>query len=208
MLKIYAIIDKQTNIVLNVVTVEKEEFLFFNTETEYTALANKAVEIGMTYDKNTGKFPEAGDIGELLDLRDTIKSLIKSHQSKMAENSHMTPEQLEVHTNYINQLQTISEVNSYTDMKSQFDAVGPEPEVPPAPREITQDVFRGVLKLSEKILWDNPETGTTQQSAAINTLKLDFPHYGVESMTDELALLKQVGFFTAARVTEVTQALS
>lgn len=208
MLKIYAIIDKQSNIVLNVVTVEKEEFLFFNAETEYTALANKAVEIGMTYDKNTGKFPEAGDRGELLDLRDTIQSLIKSHQSKMAENSHMTPEQLEVHTNYINQLQSIFAVNSYTEMKSQFDSVGPEPEVPPSPREITQDVFRGVLKLSEKILWDNPETGTTQQSAAINTLKLDFPHYGVESMSDELDLLKQVGFFTAARVTEVTQALS
>ena len=40
MLKIYAIIDKQTNIVLNVVNVDKEEFIFFNAETEYTALAN------------------------------------------------------------------------------------------------------------------------------------------------------------------------
>lgn len=65
-----------------------------------------------------------------------------------------------------------------------------------------------MLKLTEKILWDNPETGTTQQNAVINTLKLDFPHYGVQSMSDELELLEQVGFFTAQRVTEVTQALS
>ena len=208
MLKIYAIIDKQANIVLNVVNVEKEEFVFFNAETEYTALANRAVEIGMFYDKDTKTFPEAGDRGELLDLRDTIASLISSHQLKMAENPHMTPEQLEVHTNYINQLQNIFGLQIYSEMKSQFDSLGPEPVVPPIPREITQDVFRGVLKLTEKILWDNPETGTTQQNAVINTLKLDFPHYGVQSMSDELELLEQVGFFTAQRVTEVTQALS
>lgn len=208
MLKIYAIIDKQTNIVLNVVNVEKEEFVFFNSETEYTALANKAVEIGMLYDKDTKTFPETGDRGELLDLRDIIQSLIVSHQLKMTENPHMTPEQLEIHINYINQLQNIFGLQSYSEMKSQFDDLGPEPVVPPTPREITQDVFRGVLKLTEKILWDNPETGTTQQNAVINTLKMDFPHYGVGSMTDELELLEQVGFFTSARVTEVTQALS
>ncbi len=208
MLKIYAIIDKQTNIVLNVVNVEKEEFVFFNSETEYTALANKAVEIGMLYDKDTKTFPETGDRGELLDLRDIIQSLIVSHQLKMTENPHMTPEQLIIHLDYINQLQNIFGLQSYSEMKSQFDDLGPEPEVPPTPREITQDVFRGVLKLTEKILWDNPETGTTQQNAVINTLKMDFPHYGVESMSDEFELLEQVGFFTAQRVSEVTQALS
>lgn len=134
MLKIYAIIDKQTNIVLNVVNTEKEEFVFFNSDTEYTALANKAVEIGMLYDKDTKTFPETGDRGELLDLRDTIQSLIVSHQLKMEENPHMTPEQLEVHTNYINQLQTIFGLQIYSEMKSQFDALGPEPVVPPIPR--------------------------------------------------------------------------
>lgn len=208
MLKIYAIIDKQTNIVLNVVNIEKEEFIFFNAETEYSALANKAVDIGMIYDKETGKFPEAGDRGELLDLRDNIQSIISSHQSKMDLNPHMTQEQLEIHINYINQLLIISGIESYTEMKSQFDAFGPEPEVPPCPKEITQDVFRGVLKLTEKILWDNPETGTTQQASVINTLKIDFPHYGVETMIEEIELLEQVGFFTSQRVTEVKQALS
>jgi len=204
---IYAILNKDTNIVTNVVNVDDEKFIFLNSD-EYSALANRAVEIGMFYDKDTKTFPETGDRGELLDLRDTIQTLIMSHQLKMAENPHMTPEQLEVHTNYINELQTIFGLNSYVEMKSQFDNVGPEPEVPPALREITQEIFRGVLKLTEKIIWDNPETGTEVQKATINTLKLDFPHYGVESMSDELELLEQVGFFTAQRVTEVTQALS
>jgi hypothetical protein len=204
---IYAILNKDTNIVTNIVNVDDDKSIFLNSD-EYFALANRAVEIGMLYDKNTKTFPETGDRGELLDLRDTIQSLISSHQSKMNLNPHMTPEQLEIHTNYINQLQTISRVESYVEMKSQFDDLGPEPEVPPCPREITQDVFRGVLKLTEKILWDNPETGTTQQNAVINTVKLDFPHYGVDTMSDELELLEQVGFFTAQRVTEVTQALS
>lgn len=208
MLKTYAIISKETNTVLNVINAEKEEFIFFNSETEYFAPANRAVEIGMIYDKKTGKFPEAGDRGELLDLRDEIQSLILTHQLKITENPHITLEQLEIHNDYIVQLQTISAINSYVEMKSQFDNLGPEPEVPPAPREITQDVFRSVLKLSEKLLWDNPETGTAQQTAAINTLKMDFPHYGVENMSEELALLEQVEFFTTQRVTEVIEALS
>jgi hypothetical protein len=108
-------------------------------------------------------------------------------------------------------LQTIYALDSYAEMKSQFNARDPEPEIPPAPpvlREITQDAFRRVLTLSEKILWDNPETGTTQQTAVINTLKMDFPYYGVENMSEELDLLEQVSFFTTTRVTEVTQALS
>ena len=204
---IYAILNKDTNIVTNVVNADNEKFIFLNSN-EYSALANRAVEIGMLYDKNTKTFPEIGDRGELLDLRDTIQSHISSHQLKMAENPHMTSEQLEVHTNYIDKLKTIFGIKSYVEMKSQFDNVGPEPEVPPAPIEITQDVFRGVLKLTEKILWDNPETGTEVQKATINTLKLDFPHYGVESMTDELETLEQVGFFTPERVEEVKLALS
>lgn len=204
---IYAVINKDTNSVVNIINVEDEKFIFLGPD-EYYARANRAVRIGMLYDKQTGTFPEVGDRGELLDLRDEVESLIASHQLKIAENPHITPEQLEPHTNYISQLQSISALDSYTEMKSQFDALGPEPEFPPPPREITQDVFRSVLNLSEKILWDNPETGTVQQKATINTLKMDFPHYGVQSMSDELDLLEQVGFFTPERLTEVTQALS
>jgi hypothetical protein len=203
MLKIYAIIHKETDIVVNIVNVEQEQFIFYNQETEYYALANRAVEIGMTYDKKTGKFPEAGDKGELIDLRDEISSLVISHQQKMSENSHMTIDQLVIHTNYISSLQTILSANSYIDMKSQFDARQTEPEFPPAPRVINQDDFRSTLKLTEKMLWDNPETGTPQQAAAINTIKMDFPYYEVASMVEELALLQEVEFLTADRVKEI-----
>ena len=204
---VYAILNKDTNIVINTVIADSEDFVFLNSD-EYSALANRAVEIGMLYDKDTKTFPETGDRGELLDLRDTIQSLISSHQLKIEENPHMNSDQYIIHANYISELQNIFRLESYAEMKSQFDNIGPEPVVPPVPREITEDLFRGVLNLNEKILWDNPETGTTQQSAVINTLKLDFPHYGIESMVDELEALKQVGFFTAQRVTEVTENLS
>ena len=204
---IYAVINKDTNSVVNIINVEDEKFIFLGPD-EYYACGNRAVRIGMLYDKQNGTFPEVGDRGELLDLRDEVESLIAFHQLKIAENPHMTPEQLEPHINYLNQLRFIAQLDTYTEMKLQFDILGPEPEFPPAPKEITQDVFRSALNLSEKILWDNPETGTVQQKATINTLKMDFPHYGVESMSDELDLLEQVGFFTPERVTEVTQALS
>ena len=204
---IYAVINKDTNSVVNIINAEDENFIFLGPD-EYYARANRVVRIGMFYDKQTNTFPEVGDRGELLDLRDEVEFLIASHLLKIAENPHMTPEQLEPHINYLNQLRSIAPLDTYIEMKSQFDVLGPEPEFPPAPKEITQDVFRGTLNLSEKILWDNPETGTVQQKAAINTLKMDFPHYGVESMSDEFDLLEQVGFFTPERVTEVTQALS
>jgi hypothetical protein len=203
MLKIYAIIHKETDIVLNIVNVEQEQFIFYNQETEYYALANRAVQIGMTYDKNASKFPEAGDKGELIDLRDEISSLVISHQQKMTENSHMTIDQLKVHTDYILSLQEILLATSYVDMKSQFDARQTEPEFPPAPRVINQDDFRSTLKLTEKMLWDNPEIGTTQQAAAINTIKMDFPYYEVTSMVEELELLQEVEFLTADRVKEI-----
>jgi hypothetical protein len=206
-MKIYAVISKDTNSVVNTINVEDEKFIFLGPD-EYYARANRAVQIGMLYDKKTDTFPEVGDKGEILDLGDEIQSLIASHQLKIIENSHMTPEQLEPHANYINQLQSILALDSYVEMKFQFDTIGPEPEFPPKPREITQDVFRSVLNLQEKILWDNPEIGTIQQKAIINTLKMDFPHYGVESMSDELSLLEQIEFFTPERLTEVTQALS
>lgn len=210
-MKVYAIINKETNIVSNVINVEDENFIFLDSEKEYFALANRAVQIGMTYDESTGKFPEAGDQGEVLDLRDEIDLMIKNSTNLISQNTHLTADELQVHRDYINQLRQISYGTSYVIMKSQFDAVGPAPEFPPVPepiRVITQDVFRGTLNLAEKVIWDNPETGTTQQSAAINTIKIDFPFYGVDSMTEELAFLQQVGLLTSQRITEITTELS
>jgi len=81
-------------------------------------------------------------------------------------------------------------------------------EDPNLPKSITESEFRSKLNLAERILWDNPETGTEVQKATINTLKMDFPHYGIESMTEEFEVLEQVGFFTPERSEEVKLALS
>jgi hypothetical protein len=204
---IYAILNKDTNTVNNIVIADSEDFVFLNSD-EYAALANRAVEKGMTYNKKTKSFPEAGDKGEWMDLRDEIISLAENHQKLLSENTHLTQQEFEVHLTYINDLRTASSLETYSEMKSQFDLIESPPEFPPAPKEITQDAFKSVLKLAEKILWDNPETGTEVQKATINTLKLEFPYYGIESMTEEFELLEQVGFFTAQRVDEVKQALS
>lgn len=46
---------------------------------------------------------------------------------------------------------------------------------PTPPKNISLEEFRAKLKLNEKLLWDNPETGTSSQIATINTIKQEFP---------------------------------
>ena len=89
-----------------------------------------------------------------------------------------------------------------------FVAPPPQPDPGPPLKQITEVEFRSTLKLSERILWDNPETGTDAQKGAITIIKSEFPHYGIESMTEEFEVLEQVGFFTPERVEEVKLALS
>jgi len=216
-MKTYAIINKKTNTVLNIVNAKDESFVFLDPETEYCTFANRAVGIGMTYDVRTNKFTDVEDKGELLDLRDEINSLIAVHKELIFQHSHLTTEELEDHLVYVSNLEEIyyeiiqdDTSISYVQIKEKFDLIGNAPEFPikELPKEITQDVFRNTLTLTEKILWDNPETGTTQQIAAINTLKIDFPFYGVENMNEELDLLSQVELLTSKRVSEIKAALS
>jgi hypothetical protein len=204
---IYAILSKDTNSVSNIVISDSENFVFTNPD-EYAVSANRAVKKGMIYDENTKSFPEAGDEGELMDLRDKIISLTENHQKLLSENRHLNQQEYQVHLTYIDNLTSIKSLETYSEMKSQFDSIELPPEFPPAPKEITQGVFRSTLKLSERILWDNPETGTEIQKATINTLKMEFPHYGIESMVEEFELLEQIGFFTPQRSEEVKQFLS
>lgn len=78
---------------------------------------------------------------------------------------------------------------------------------PLPPKEITNELFRSNLKIQEKILWDNPETGTPQQSAAINTMKLDFPFIGIETIRDELDLLESLDIIGVGRADEIYDSL-
>lgn len=76
-----------------------------------------------------------------------------------------------------------------------------------APKNITEYDFRSKLTLTEKLLWDNPETGTAQQKAAINTIKLDFPFSSVEDMQDELDLLESLEVIGVGRAAEIASQL-
>lgn len=82
----------------------------------------------------------------------------------------------------------------------------PDPNYVP-PKNITESDFRSKLTLTEKLLWDNPETGTTQQKAAINTIKLDFPFSSVADMQDELDLLESLEVIGVGRATQIASEL-
>lgn len=205
-MSIYAILNKDTNVVTNIIIADDESYVFLNSD-EYCVVANRAVEKGMTYDKKTNSFPGVGDKGELLDLRDQIVSLAVNHQKLISEHSYLTEQQREVQITYVNNLFETASLETYSEMKSQFDSLGLPPEFPPEPKEITQDEFRNLLKLTEKILWDNPETGTEQQKAVINTMKLDFPFSSVEDMQDELDLLESLKVIGTGRAAEIASQL-
>jgi hypothetical protein len=76
------------------------------------------------------------------------------------------------------------------------------------PKSITELEFRSKLTLSEKLLWDNPDTGTAQQKAAINTMKLDFPFVSVVDIQDELDLLENVGIIGTGRSAAIASQLT
>ena len=200
---IYAILDKTTNIVTNVVIAEDENSIFI-TPKQSIVPASRSIQIGTDYED----FPSILQSDKILDIKDEVNALIREHQTAISEHLNLTAEQLQPHLDYIGSLQSLLTLETYDEIKSQLDAIGDAPEFPPTPREITQDDFRGALNLAEKVLWDNPETGTTEQTAAINTLKMEFPYYGVESMTDEFALLKQINFTTSERITAIQSALA
>lgn len=75
------------------------------------------------------------------------------------------------------------------------------------PKFITEYDFRSKLILSEKLIWDSPETGTPQQKAAITTMKNDFPFLSVEDMQDELNLLESLQVIGVGRASEIAYEL-
>ena len=200
---IYAILDKTTNIVTNVVIAEDENSIFITPE-QSVVPASRSIQIGTDYKD----FPSILQSDKILEIKDEVISLIQEHQTAIAEHLNLTTEQLQPHLDYIASLQSLLSLETYDEIKSQLDVIGIAPEFPPALKQITQDVFRGALNLIEKVLWDNPETGTVQQTAVINTLKMEFPYYGVESMTEEFALLEQINFTTADRIAVIQTALA
>lgn len=203
---IYAILDIESNIVKNTIISDDISFVF-TSENEYAVTANRAVQIGMLYDQQTNSFPGIGNGGKLLDLRDEINSLISNHQDLLLQVTHLTPEQLIIHHKHLNNLRSVASLQDYDEMESQYNLLKDLPSIPSIPVSISEQDFRNQLKIAEKILWDNPETGTLQQKAVINTMKLDFPFTGIETIRDELDLLESLEVIGVGRADEIYNSL-
>ena len=200
----YAILNQDNHQVLNTIIIEDENILLsLLKENEYSVPASRSVQIGMFYDPESKIFPDVFEQDRLLDLKDQIYDKINEYKKSIEKYSILGEQELQVNFEYVSKLQSTSCLETYDEMKSQFDSVGPEPEFPPLPKQITQDLFRSTLKLTEKIIWDNPESGTELQKAIITTLKMEFPFYGVNTMSEFFTLLEENQIITPERIEEI-----
>ena len=200
----YAILSQDDHQVLNTIVIENENILSsVLKEYEYSVPASRSVQIGMFYDPESKTFPEVFEQDRLLDLKEQIYDKINEYKKSIEENLIFGEQELQIHFEYVYKLQRISDLETYDEMKSQFDSIEPEPEFPPLPKEITQDLFRSTLKLTEKIIWDNPESGTELQKAVITTLKMEFPFYGVDTMDEFFSLLEENQIISSERIEEI-----
>lgn len=73
------------------------------------------------------------------------------------------------------------------------------------PSQITQDAFRTQLTITERILWDSPDTASTlSQKGVVVTFKEELPlNVGESETTDILDLLVSEGVYTQERLDEI-----
>lgn len=173
----YAIINSSTNVVENVVMANNSSDIHTSSG-QSVVLGNCFVKKGMTYDPETRTFPAVGDKEDKRVLRDEIQKLEEEHQTKIDNHPSMSDDERETHTTYLSQLGDIAAKLTYAEMKTAWDAKPNAPTFTAEPVEIDESAFRSELTLTEKVLWDNPTTGTSAQQAIINTMKADFPFIG------------------------------
>lgn len=78
------------------------------------------------------------------------------------------------------------------------------PPAPVPPKMVTEEEIRYNLKLTEKLLWDTPESGTSQQTAAITTIKKELPQRADgEELVEMLELLETLGVIGNGRAQEL-----
>ena len=77
------------------------------------------------------------------------------------------------------------------------------------PKQITSESFRSQLTLTEKLLWDSPDTASTlSQKTVITTFKTELSlTEGTEELNKLLDLLVSEGVFTQQRLDEITSAI-
>lgn len=89
-----------------------------------------------------------------------------------------------------------------------FIVIPPPPPAPEPPKMVTEQEIRSNLKLTEKLLWDTPESGTSQQTAAITTIKKELPQRADgEELVEMLELLETLGVIGTGRAQELLDAL-
>ena len=123
----HAIINSSTNVVENVVMAHNPSSVF-TEEGQSVVLGNCFVKKGMTYDPETGTFPEVGDKLDKKNLIDEIHKLIEEHEVKMNEHfSTMSEDERETHLTYLGQIGDIELEETYSAMQIAWDA---RPEAP------------------------------------------------------------------------------
>lgn len=127
---IYAILDKNTNIVKNVIHIEDERYLFLDSD-ERGVPATRATQIGMSYDESTKTFPEAVEKDKILDLRDEFNSIVDRITKFLTENPDLSTQDRKVYTDCLTELSDIGsfETQSYSDIKSKLDSIQLPPSI-------------------------------------------------------------------------------
>lgn len=97
----YAIINKDTNLVTNIVLSDSESNLFLNYD-EYAVPARKSTQIGHFYDKSSGTFPEVVELDAQLEYLDEVNDLMS--QVILPLPSHLSEENRETFIQYMNSL--------------------------------------------------------------------------------------------------------
>lgn len=103
----YAIIDKTTNLVLNVV-LSDDEFNIILNENEFAVPATRSTKIGISYDPISKTFPSIVELDETLDFQDKINSLI-SEVTPLPAHIFNKEDDLKLFMDY---LDTINEIRS------------------------------------------------------------------------------------------------
>lgn len=108
--KPYAIIDKTTNLVSNIIILNDDNVNSFSDENSYLVEASPSTSIGMEYDQNTNKFVGAEEDDEIFYLNEQIELLkqeIKFIYEREPVPTNVDPEELVKFFDYYAELGSI-----------------------------------------------------------------------------------------------------
>lgn len=134
----YAIIDKETNIVLNVILSDDESDIFLN-ESEFAVPATRSTKIGILYDPISKTFPAVLELDELLDFREEVESLEAEISPPLP--NHLIGENRKLFSDYLGKLSEIKIKSPSEGRKELKSLVKPDLSllIPPPEKEVPSD---------------------------------------------------------------------